>query len=167
MQADFLFACLEACRREDVHAAVDTCGLAPREVVREAARLADLVLYDIKHMDPDRHRHLTGHDNRQILDNLRDLSGSAAEIWIRIPVIPGVNDGTENLEALVSFLASLPRRHPVFLLPHHDMARGKTRRLVGGFHDPRFGTPVPGMLAAGRARLVAAGLEVTTVGGTP
>jgi pyruvate formate lyase activating enzyme len=167
MQADFLFACLEACRREGLHAAVDTCGLAPLEVVREAARLADLILFDIKHMDPDRHLRLTGRDNRQILDNLRDLSGGAAEIWIRVPVIPDVNDGSDNLEALATFLASLARKHPVFLLPYHAMARGKSRRLGGESHAEPYATPEPSTLAAARTRLMAAGLEATTVGGTP
>ena len=89
-QPEFLAACLRECRRRGLHTAVDTCGLAPRETLLEIARLADLVLYDLKHMDSDRHLEETGVGNRAILDNLRALNESDANLWIRIPLIPGI-----------------------------------------------------------------------------
>ncbi len=99
-QPEFLASCLRACRERGLHTAVDTCGLAPRDVVLEIAGLTDLVLFDIKQMDPEAHRRHTGADNRLILENLRLLSATGTEIWVRVPLIPGVNDDVANLEDL-------------------------------------------------------------------
>ena len=160
-QPDFLVACLNLCRERGLHTAVDTCGLAPPGVVLEVAGLTDLVLFDLKHMDPEIHRHHTGADNILILENLRALSMSGAEIWVRIPVIPGINDDDANLEATGDFLASLPRPHPVHLLPYHDMAVGKRARLGETVSTAGFGASekVTPMAAAGL--LARHGLEVT------
>ena len=128
-QAGFLSECLRECRRRGLHTIVDTCGLAPRDTVLEVAQRADLLLYDLKHMDPIRHRSETGVDNRLIFDNLRALSESDVEIWIRIPLIPGFNDDAANIEATGAFLEGLPRRHRVFVLPYHGIADGKRSRL--------------------------------------
>ena len=128
-QPEFLAACLRECRDRGLHTVVDTCGLAPRETVLEIAGLADLVLYDLKHMDPDRHLEETGAGNHAILDNLRALSESDADLWIRIPLVPGFNDEIENIEATGAFLQELPRRHRVFVLPYHGTANGKLSRL--------------------------------------
>lgn len=165
-QADFLTACLQACRERGLHTAVDTCGLAPREVVLEVAGLADLVLYDLKHVDPEVHRRHTGVDNRLILENLRVLSPSTTEIWIRVPVIPGVNDDDANLDALGVFLTSLPRRHRIFLLPYHPIAEGKSARLGGSAPFTSFPVPDTETLGAAERRLRTFGLDVVT-GGSP
>jgi pyruvate formate lyase activating enzyme len=116
-------------------------------------------------MDPEIHRHHTGADNILILENLRAVSASGAEMWVRIPVIPGVNDDDANLEATGNFLASLPRPHPVHLLPYHDMAVGKRARLgeaasTAGFGGSEKVTPV-----AAAGLLSRHGLEVT-IGGS-
>jgi len=164
-QPEFLVACLKLCRERGLHTAVDTCGLAPPGVVLEVAGLTDLVLFDLKHMDPEIHLHHTGANNILILENLRALSASDAEVWVRIPVIPGVNDDDANLEATGDFLASLPRRHPVHLLPYHDMAVGKRARLGETASTEGFGASekVTPMAAAGL--LARHGIEVT-IGGS-
>jgi pyruvate formate lyase activating enzyme len=140
-QPEFLAACLRECRRRGLHTVVDTCGLAARETVLETARLADLVLYDLKHMDPDRHLEETGADNHAILENLRALSQSDTEVWIRIPLIPGFNDDMAAIEAMGAFLEALPRRHRVFVLPYHGIAEGKRSRL--GVTGDRVGRRPP------------------------
>jgi pyruvate formate lyase activating enzyme len=165
-QPDFLTACLRACRERGLHTAVDTCGLAPRDLMFEVADLADLVLYDLKHMDSEAHRRHTGVGNRQILDNLRLLSTTQTEIWVRVPLIPGVNDGVAHLEDLGAFLASLPRRHRVVLLPYHAIAAGKTTRLGVSAVFTAYPTPDTAMLGAVQQRLQNFGLEVAT-GGSP
>jgi len=164
-QPEFLASCLRACRVRGLHTAVDTCGLAPREVVLEIAGLTDLVLFDLKQMDSEAHRRHTGADNRLILENLRALSSSEAEIWIRVPLIPGVNDDDANFEALGDFLSSLPRRHRVFVLPYHPTAVGKTSRLEGPPSFIPFSVPDAGTLGAARQRLQAFGLDVV-IGGS-
>ena len=165
-QEEFLADCLQECRRRGLATAVDTCGLAARQTLLETASLTDLVLYDLKHMDPVRHRSETGSDNRAILENLRALSESGAEIWVRIPVIPGFNDDTENIEATGALLAALPRKHPVFLLPYHGIADGKRSRLEGQPAASPWRTPDDEALSAIKKTLERHGLEVT-IGGSP
>ncbi len=164
-QPKFLASCLRACRERGLHTAVDTCGLAPRGVVLEIAGLADLILFDLKHMDPEAHRRHTGADNRLILENLRALSSLQTEVWVRVPLIPGANDDDANLDALGDFLASLPRRHRVFLLPYHPTAVGKASRLDGFSPCIPFSVPGAERLDAARRRLETSGLDVV-IGGS-
>lgn len=128
-QPRFLAACLAECRNRGLHTAVDTCGLAPTKTLLEIAALTDLVLFDLKHMDPARHRAETGSDNGLILENLRQLSEGDSEVWVRLPLIPGFNDEVGNIQATAQFLDGLPRRHRVFVLPYHGIANGKRSRL--------------------------------------
>jgi pyruvate formate lyase activating enzyme len=165
-QPGFLTACLRECHTRGLHTAVDTCGLAPSDVVAAVAGLTDLVLFDLKHMDPAAHRRHTGVDNHTILENLRVLSASRCEVWIRVPWIAGVNDDDANLEALGAFLVSLPRRHRVFLLPYHPIAAGKTSRLGGSSVFVPFAAPDAERLGAARERLRRCGLDVM-IGGSP
>ena len=165
-QPRFLTACLQACRERGLRTAVDTCGLAPREQMLEVARLTDLVLFDLKHVDSDIHLNYTGADNRLILDNLKSLSAGETEIWVRVPLIPGVNDEAAHLDAIGLFLAALPRRHRVFLLPYHPIAESKTARLGGTRTFTPYVAPDAEALGAARSRLQVFGLDVVT-GGTP
>ncbi len=165
-QPEFLIACLQACRERGLHTAVDTCGLARGEVVRAVAGLADLILYDVKHLDPEAHRRHTGADNRLILENLRALSATDCEVWVRVPLIAGVNDDDADLEALGAFLSSLPNRHRVFLLPYHPTAGGKIARLDRASVFVPFAAPDAERLDAARRRLGDFGLDVS-IGGSP
>ena len=92
-QPDFLEALLEACRAASVHTAVDTCGFAPRERLLALAPLVDLFLFDVKLVDDARHLALTGVPAAPILENLRALAAVHANVWIRVPVVPGLTDG--------------------------------------------------------------------------
>lgn len=163
-QPEFLHAALEQCGRLGIHRAVDTSGYADAEVLLRSAAVADLFLYDLKVMDPEVHRRCTGVDNARILANLRLLSGAGAEIVIRMPLIPGVNDTDENIAAAGEFLASLPRRHPVDVLPFHAIARSKYARL--GLPTDAFTTvpPSPERVAAIRSGLSRYGISVS-IGG--
>jgi pyruvate formate lyase activating enzyme len=165
-QSEFLMGCLRECRQRGLHTTVDTCGLAPPESLLEVARLCDLVLYDLKHMDPVRHRSETGSDNRLILDNLGALSESDVEVWIRVPLIPGFNDDAANIEATGAFIEGLHRRHRVFVLPYHGTAAGKHLRLEET--ADRIGPRSPGVEAIGEVTesLTRHNLDVT-IGGSP
>jgi pyruvate formate lyase activating enzyme len=165
-QSEFLIDCLRECHRRKLHTTVDTCGLAPRETLFEAAQLSDLVLFDLKHMDPIRHRSETGSDNRLILDNLRALSASDVEIWVRVPLIPGFNDNAANIEATGAFLEGLPRRHRVFVLPYHGIATGKRSRLQETTVESGLRSPGVESIGAVAASLTNHDLDVT-VGGSP
>lgn len=165
-QPGFLAACIRRCRSLGLHTAVDTCGAAARGTVLEIAALSDLVLYDLKLMDAEAHLRHTGTVNHAILDNLRALSAGTTELRVRVPLVPGINDGAANLEAMAAFLKSLPRRHPVDVLPYHRAAAAKTARLAAGRSFSGFEVPGPGALAAARAWFERVGLE-TTIGGSP
>jgi pyruvate formate lyase activating enzyme len=127
-QHKFLLACLRACRERGLHTAIDTSGYAPRDVVLEAASLTDLFLYDLKLLDEARHQELVGVPLAPVLENLRALDEAGAEIWIRFPLIPGVTDSMDNIEALGRRVASLRTRR-VHLLPFHRTAADKYARI--------------------------------------
>jgi pyruvate formate lyase activating enzyme len=121
LQPDFLLRLLETCRERGIHTAVDTCGASPAGVLDRVADLADLFLYDLKHLDDGEHRRMTGASNREILDNLRMLARRQAPVRVRFPVIPGVNDAAAHVRRLGEFVSSLgfreidvvPYRKPV------------------------------------------------------
>ena len=163
-QPEFLTALLEECGRLEIHRAVDTSGCAAPRTLLEAARRTDLFLYDLKVVDPDRHRAATGIDNSGILENLKRLSGSEADIVIRIPLIPGVNDDARSVADFGAFVAGLPRRHPVSLLPFHRTAAGKFKKLGLVYRGERIEPPSGEQVAEIARRLSAFGLTVT-VGG--
>ena len=162
-QSSFLLEALRACRRLGIHTAVDTSGYAKRREALAVARLADLVLYDLKHVDDLRHRELTGVSNRPILDNLRALATEPVEVWIRVPLVPGVNDDPVHLELLGGFLASLEKHYPVWLLPYHRLGSHKLGRL--GMPDRQeYEEPSTGRIERCADSLRAFGLEVCVNG---
>jgi pyruvate formate lyase activating enzyme len=128
-QPDFLRGLLAACREQGLHTAVDTCGLAQKEDLLEVAALTDLFLYDLKFIDDAKHRHYTGVSNTLILENLRALGSAHGRIWLRVPVIPGINDDQAELEAAAQLAATIPGVQQVNLLPFHRTGLPKARRL--------------------------------------
>lgn len=127
---DFLIEVLKACGKQGVHRAIDTSGFVKQETLLNVAKHADLFLYDLKMIDSEKHINYTGVDNQLILDNLRALSDSGAEIQVRIPLIGGVNDDDESVAAMAAYLAELPKEvRAVNLLPFHDVAKGKDQKL--------------------------------------
>ena len=131
MQPEFLLALLAACRAEGIRTAVDTTCYAEPQVVQDVAEVADLFLCDIKHVNSDLHKQYTGVDNERILGNIRMLSGLAKEIYVRIPVIPGFNDGRDNIEGTARFVQSLKTVRRVDILPYNPGGLEKSVRLTG------------------------------------
>jgi pyruvate formate lyase activating enzyme len=148
LQAPFLMETLERLRSEGVHTALDTCGYAPWEDLEAAAQRSSLALYDLKLMDPARHEAATGRSNRIILDNLKALSRMRTEIWIRVPIIPGINDDDGNMEATAGFLSSLAAVRRVELLPYHRIGEPKYVRLGIAFPLTGLEAPQPQRLEA-------------------
>jgi len=128
-QPEFLGALLVACAAESIHTAVDTCGYAPTEQILAMAARADLILYDLKVLDDEKHRRFTGVSNALILANLRAIQRLHNNIWLRSPVIPGLNDAEEDLDALRRLATELPAVRQINLLPYHQAARHKFQRL--------------------------------------
>lgn len=163
-QPGFLTALLQACKEEELHTAVDTSGLADPEVLRRVIPLTDLFLYDLKHLDEIRHLALVGAPNRLILDNLRLLDRLGARVVIRVPFVPGDNDGRENLESLGQLLASLDSINQVSLLPYHETGVEKYRLLGRAGEIRRRARPEPQSLDRAEEILSSFGLDVTVKG---
>jgi pyruvate formate lyase activating enzyme len=128
MQPEFTLDMMRSCSAAAIHVAVDTCGHVDTAVLLEAADEADLFLIDIKVMDEERHRALTGASNARILHNLEQLASVHANVLVRFPLIPGVNDDAGNVLEMGAFLASL-RLTRVDVLPYHRAGLAKYDRL--------------------------------------
>lgn len=128
LQSQFLEAMLDGCRARGIHTVVETCGVVARETLLRLSRKIDLFLYDVKLMDSKKHRTYTGAANGNILQNLRALARVHANIIVRMPVIPGINDDAENAEQLARFLKSSGISR-LDLLPYHPSGGDKYGRL--------------------------------------
>ncbi len=166
LQAEFVTECLRRLGAEGVHTALDTCGFARWQDLSDAAAHADLVLFDLKLMDDARHRAATGVSNDRILENLRALARSHSHIWIRVPVIPGVNDDAANLDATAAFVAGLPGVRRVELLPYHATGEPKFARVGLAYALTDTAPPSHAQLEHLAAHFRDRGLT-TTLGGRP
>lgn len=140
LQIDFLEKLLIMSKQKGIHTVVDTSGHTSWENIERIKDNVDLFLYDIKHMDYEKHKKCMGVSNVVILENLKKLAGSGSRIWIRIPVIPGINDDDLNIKRTCEYISSLSLRD-VYLLPYHNIARDKYRRLdmeykISHVHQP-------------------------------
>jgi len=126
----FLIELLDECGRLGIHRAVDTAGLSSTKVILDVAKRTDLFLFDLKMMNSEKHRKWVGVPNEKILENLKLIAKNGAKIIIRIPLIGGVNDDAENLEATARFISELAgEKKDVNLLPYHKIAQTKYQKL--------------------------------------
>ena len=109
----------------DVHALIETSGYAPEEVFKSVAQEMDMVIMDLKMIDPVLHRRYTGVDNALILRNFQQLKEMDKPMRIRVPLIPTVNDTLENMEATAALLKDAPHLEKVELLPYNRAAGAK------------------------------------------
>ena len=139
-QPEFTLALLEACKARGIHTALDTCGLAPAPSFQRIAKHVDLFLFDLKIIDGDRHRELTGAANAVILENLEWLAKTKSEVVIRLPVVPGYTDDEANLSAICAVARSSAVRR-IDLLPYHRIAMDKYQRLKMDYRLARLAPP--------------------------
>jgi pyruvate formate lyase activating enzyme len=125
MQLEFSRDILERCREEGLHTAIETAANYSWERVAALLPVTDLVMMDIKLIDPERHRQATGVPNARILENALRLGEQPQPLIVRTPIIPGVNDRPEDVAAIAEFAARLPNLLYYELLPFHPLARGK------------------------------------------
>ncbi|MBQ7370674.1 MAG: glycyl-radical enzyme activating protein [Blautia sp.] len=126
----FLVELLKEARYRRIHTAIETCGSADYEVLKAAACYLDVIHYDIKQMDSDRHRLYTGSSNEQILSNFEHLCRDFPDIpkKVRTPVIPGFNDTPEDIRKIAAFVKGKPNT-TYELLPYHRYGEGKYAAL--------------------------------------
>ena len=123
-QPDFAQAVLEGAQAAGVHTAIETNGACPWGTLARLARHCDLVLYDLKLMDPAAHRRWTGARNGRILANVARLAGLGVPTQVRIPLIPGITDIEANLAAIFTFMRQVGLRS-ASLLPYNPAAGAK------------------------------------------
>ncbi len=118
-QPEFLMALFAACREAGIHTTLDTCGQVAGPVFEDILAVTDLVYYDLKHMDSGAHLSLTGVENSLILENAARVADSGVPLVLRVPLIPGQNDGAENIRATSDFARELGADR-LDLLPFHQ-----------------------------------------------
>jgi len=128
---DFISAVASRCQSEGIPVAIETCGFAPWRNFEKILDNVDLVMFDIKHMDPKKHKEWCGRSNQLILKNLERLSQrDDIEVIVRVPIIPGLNDSEDNINSTIRFVASLGGNiKRIELLPYHKFGEDKYERL--------------------------------------
>ena len=128
-QAQFSRDLLDAFRSHGLDTAVETCGQCETRTFLSVLERADHAFFDIKMIDRDRHKDLTGVSNELIQDNLRALLHVHQDVTVRYPLVPGCNDSGEDLRAFAGFLLTLPRIPEVEFVPYHRFGEHKYRLL--------------------------------------
>ncbi|MBN2264450.1 MAG: glycyl-radical enzyme activating protein [Candidatus Aminicenantes bacterium] len=160
VQPAFAEAILDGCRARGLRTAVDTAGFSSNGALERLASKTDLVLFDLKVMDEARHRETTGVPNGPILENLGKLAAGRTEVWVRIPLVAGVNDGDENIRRVIAWLAPHEAIKRIDLLPYHSGGLEKARRIGKEGRFRRFEAPSEERIAAIEAAFREAGFEV-------
>ncbi|MCX8011273.1 MAG: glycyl-radical enzyme activating protein [Ignavibacteria bacterium] len=127
-QIEFLFEALKLCKKIGIHTAVDTSGYAQFDNFEKIIPITDLVLFDLKLIDDTLHKKYTEVSNELILENLKRLSKTKANLCIRVPLIPGITDTEENLTLICEFLSELDNSFSIDLLPYNKLAESKYKR---------------------------------------
>lgn len=131
-QADAATSLLSAAKNQGFHTAIETCGYTPKDDMKKIANFVDLFLYDLKFIEPVRHKELTGVNNERIIENLKMLLELGKDVKIRMPILQGVNDHKEQIQAIIDLLS--PYKYyknfkGIDLLPYHKLGVGKYDQL--------------------------------------
>lgn len=128
-QSGFTIALLQEAKRRGLHTCVETCGHGSAGALAQMAGLVDIFLFDFKESDRERHEEFTGVPNDLILDNLQQLHELGSEIFLRCPIIPGVNDRDEHLAAIAELANRTSTVRRIDVLPYHPLGKSKSRNI--------------------------------------
>lgn len=142
VQIEFVTELFRKCHEEDIHTCLDTSGVTfdPDNTgkIDELLEYTDLVMLDIKHIDPELHKELTGHTNENILKFAEYMDRKGTAMWIRHVAVPGITDDEKYLFRLGEFIGTLRNVHALDVLAYHTMGAEKYRKL--GIDYPLEGT---------------------------
>ena len=155
-----LLELLRRCGELGVHRTVETTGAVPFETVLKVADHAERILYDVKHMDSDKHRRYTGMGNERILRNLKGLSRKEVDLRIRFPLVRGINDDEGNIRALGRFASQLPHLDGIDVLPYRQFSSEPCSRGGEGHRVDQHLTPHAADIARVRTLLAQYGHRV-------
>lgn len=128
-QADFALEVLKRCKDMNIDTTIETSGYCDNSVIKKIAEYLDLIYFDIKHMDSEKHKMYTGVPNERILENLKTLDGMRKDIIVRIPVIPTYNDSEDNIKSVAKYCLSLKSVKKIELLPYHNLGEYKYKSI--------------------------------------
>ena len=121
----YLAAAAMLCRQKGINVTVESCGYGNRDDFKEALPYIDAMFIDIKHIDSDRHREMTGVGNEEILKNISYICAEGMPVTIRTPVVPGRNDSRRNIECIARYISGLKTVREYELLPYHNFGESK------------------------------------------
>ncbi len=129
LQADFLIEAMDALRKDGINSAIDTSGTYFDEKSEEVISHCDMVLLDIKHIDPSRFKELTGREQGTLSLLIDAVNRQEKPVWIRQVIVPGFNDDEEYIRELNKFLKRIKYIRKIELLGYHNMAEPKYDKL--------------------------------------
>lgn len=130
LQVKFLIELFKKLKAKNIHTCIDTSGMvAITEDIKTLLSLTDLVLLDIKHIDPIKSKNLVGFSNERELAFAKYLSDNGIHMWIRQVLIPGYTDDESDLLKLKDFISGLENVDKIEILPYHDMGKYKWKEL--------------------------------------
>ena len=137
LQAEIVTQLFSKLKQNKIHTALDTCGYCDAQVFQTLLPQSDLILFDIKEIDPNRHLEYTAHSNERIFDNLEKICQIITDqklhtrLWIRTPIIPDVTDSTENIIGIGKLVSGLPKEilQRWELLAFNPLCKEKYERL--------------------------------------
>jgi pyruvate formate lyase activating enzyme len=144
LHAEFVRALFEKCRKAGIHCAIETAGQAEEGALHEVLPYTDYVLFDLKHQNSDKHHQYTGKSNDLILSNARIAASSGVETLFRIPLIPGINDNSQNIQETADFLSGLEKKAlRIEIMPYHRLGKGKYESLGRTYRLSNLLVPEP------------------------
>lgn len=158
IQHQFVLELLKRMKAEGLHTALDTCGYCRWDIMEEILHYVDLVLYDIKHMDSEKHRQATGVDNTVILENFERIQRKGIKTRVRVPIIPGFNDDQKNFEQLALFLKQYTQAE-VELLGYHVYGISKYEAIGKRYELEQCSQPSVEQMEGYRKRLKQLGVR--------
>lgn len=136
LQVDFLTELFKKAKAENIHTCIDTSGItyntdnpAYMQKLDELMKYTDLVMLDIKHIDPESHKKLTSKDNSRVLDFAKYLETKKIPLWVRHIIIEGYTDKPEDLRKLGEFIGKLKNLRALDVLPYHTMGVNKYKEM--------------------------------------
>ncbi len=158
-QNEFVTDLLKASKSEGLHTALDTSGYAPWEKLEKVLSFVDLILWDIKHLDPVVHKKMTGAENNLILENLLKAS-HIKPVWMRMPLIAGFNDSETYIREFIR-LAKKIAAEKVSLLPYHEGGKSKTDQMGRPYPFPDGRAPGDEHIELLKGMIEKAGIKVS------
>lgn len=151
LQPDFVGQLFKICREKGIHTAVDTSGYLLNDKIKQVLEYTDLVLLDIKHINPDKYLRLTGRPLAPTLHFIDYLKEIKKPIWVRYVLVPGYSDDEDDLRKWAEYVASIPTVERVDILPFHQMAIHKWEQLGVRYELKDVTPPSPEMVKKAEA----------------